>query len=407
MDYELKIIEEHKQERYLLLNNAGGMFHISALLYQILVRYKTSKDCEAIASEMNTLYNTIAFNRQFIDDTVVRTLHTASAAQSAAASGFDKYVYGKITIVREGRLTWAYRLLSAVFFQRILFPLLFLSASMLTILFFFNNHLLSFSTLWVRSADALSAGNLALLYSAFVLICLFHELGHAAASWHFGVKPREIGFGFYFVFPVFYTNVSDIWQLSAGKRNVVNIAGIYFQLLVNVLLILCYYQGGQPTFVFALIVSNTISIAASLIPFFRYDGYWLFSDYFQLANLRTRSGRLAMDALFAGPGKVGQVIRNVPVPLIGYALLNVVFWVCVYVQVIQMLSAGIQQFVAMWMNDRWSFAAVTWKEVLATGTTIVAVWLLVTHLIQLSKLITYEREKLSGRKKQPGGLYIA
>lgn len=77
---------------------------------------------------------------------------------------------------------------------------------------------------------------LLLLLSSFV-----HEIGHASACRHFGVKHGGIGFGLYLTFPVFYTDVSEIWKLKRTERIVVNMAGVYFQLILLIPFFLIYF----------------------------------------------------------------------------------------------------------------------------------------------------------------------
>jgi putative peptide zinc metalloprotease protein len=55
------------------------------------------------------------------------------------------------------------------------------------------------------------------------------------------MKAGSIGFGFYLLIPVFYADVSNAWSLSPGKRIIINIAGMYFQLLLSCLLVLIYF----------------------------------------------------------------------------------------------------------------------------------------------------------------------
>ena len=62
-----------------------------------------------------------------------------------------------------------------------------------------------------------------------VISIIFHELGHSSACRYYNAEHKEIGFGIYFIFPVFYSNVTDIWRLKPSQRIVVDLAGLYFQ----------------------------------------------------------------------------------------------------------------------------------------------------------------------------------
>ena len=131
-----------------------------------------------------------------------------------------------------------------------------------------------------------------IFYPIIILILLFHEIGHASAAYFFKVKPRVIGFGFYFIFPVFYTDVTEIWSLTRWQRIIVNLSGVFIQLLINVVFIFWIYS----TFDFDVIeiiryvmILNIASIYINIIPFIKFDGYWVYSDLFKLPNLSHQS----------------------------------------------------------------------------------------------------------------------
>lgn len=70
----------------------------------------------------------------------------------------------------------------------------------------------------------------------------FHELGHAAAAEYFGADHGGIGGGFYLFSPVYFADVTDIWKLKPKQRIVVNLAGIYFELIVcTIYLIIAFF----------------------------------------------------------------------------------------------------------------------------------------------------------------------
>ena len=78
----------------------------------------------------------------------------------------------------------------------------------------------------------LTAREFAILYLAVFLSGLWHELGHATACTRFGCPHGDIGFGLYFIFPAFYSDVTKAWRLQARERAIVDLGGIYFQSLV-------------------------------------------------------------------------------------------------------------------------------------------------------------------------------
>ena len=129
-----------------------------------------------------------------------------------------------------------------------------------------------------------------------ILILLFissfiHELGHASACKYLNINQDGIGVGLYLIFPVLYTNVSNIWNLSRNKRLLVNIAGVYFQFIFLIITIIIFIFTQNNLLKYLIHIIN-INILVTLNPFFRFDGYWIVSDILGVPNLRDRSKEL-------------------------------------------------------------------------------------------------------------------
>lgn len=134
---------------------------------------------------------------------------------------------------------------------------------------------------------------------ASLLIVLIHEFGHAVASMRYNVSPKEIGFGFYLYFPVFFTDVSMSWLASKKQRIVVDLAGFYFQIItMTVLLIITSFIDLSTEIIQIIILDNIFVIIYNLNPLFRFDGYWLFSDLCNIPNLRQKSISAIPEILF-------------------------------------------------------------------------------------------------------------
>jgi putative peptide zinc metalloprotease protein len=125
-----------------------------------------------------------------------------------------------------------------------------------------------------------------LLLSSFI-----HELGHASACRHFNIRHGGVGFGLYLTFPVFYTDVSETWKLKRKERMLVNIAGVYFQLIMLIPFFAVYFLTGSPVVKWFLLTVN-IGLLITLNPFFRFDGYWIVTDLLGVSNLRQKSREL-------------------------------------------------------------------------------------------------------------------
>ncbi|HEX3685735.1 MAG TPA: hypothetical protein VHU83_24605 [Bryobacteraceae bacterium] len=122
-----------------------------------------------------------------------------------------------------------------------------------------------------------------------VVLCLAsivaHELGHAAALRRFGAAPGRIGFGLYVLLPALFADVSLVWRLPRRQRYVVDLGGVYFQQIAFALFAGLALACGSSECLAVCYAIDTMSIVA-LNPIFRFDGYWLLTDWLGIGNLQ-------------------------------------------------------------------------------------------------------------------------
>ena len=130
---------------------------------------------------------------------------------------------------------------------------------------------------------------------AIVFLCLlFHEIGHASAALRFGADVRSIGIGVYWIIPVLYSDVTSAWRLPPLQRVIVDAAGIYFQCIAIVLMEvmqLIILDKVLSEILAICIVYNMLIVIINLNPVLRFDGYWIFADFFDIPNLRNQANR--------------------------------------------------------------------------------------------------------------------
>jgi putative peptide zinc metalloprotease protein len=143
-------------------------------------------------------------------------------------------------------------------------------------------------------------------YLLVFLSVLFHEFGHLSACQYFGCPHSEIRLGLYLVFPVFYANVTPAWRLERKARVVVDLGGMYFQLILTIPAFLLFLLTEDQVWLLLFLELDAM-ILFSLNPFLRFDGYWLCSDLLGVPNLRSRSQSL-MKILY------GRLTRQSMVP---------------------------------------------------------------------------------------------
>jgi putative peptide zinc metalloprotease protein len=143
-------------------------------------------------------------------------------------------------------------------------------------------------------------------YALSLASLLLHELGHAAACMRFGARPSHIGFTIYFVYPAFFSDVTDAWRLSRRQRLLVDAGGMYVQLVVGVVFLAIYSITHTPAVLAAVwMIGGTCVV--SLNPLFKFDGYWIVSDLLGVTNLsqqRRRTLRHCWERLRGRPSEL-------------------------------------------------------------------------------------------------------
>lgn len=306
MNFTLAKIKESSTERY-ILQTESKYFSINELLFEILSEYKTNSDYENISYSVNKKFqqNDLT-DKAFIKSSIDQVKKMIEISENNSLK--KTYIYNKFNIIKDNSGDRFYNILSFLFKEKAFF-LTFNFFLAITFIFFFINNLGATKSL-EHFQENLNWLDLILFYIVFLVIIFIHETGHAAASCSFGVKPKEIGFGLYFIFPVMYTNTTNVWKLDKTKRIIVNLGGIYFQLIINLGLILLYYFSSFQSHSLSLLIMNTTSIITSFNPFFRYDGYWIFSDYFQIQNLKEKSTKFIQE-LIIHPFKTFNNIKTI------------------------------------------------------------------------------------------------
>jgi putative peptide zinc metalloprotease protein len=162
---------------------------------------------------------------------------------------------------------------------------------------------------------------LVLFYAGMFL----HEIGHISACNHFNASPGGIGGGFYFIFPVLYADISNIWLLNKQKRVIVNLAGVFAELLfATVLLFLGHFQTDLGLIATAYLV--IVRAFFSLNPFLRGDGYWVLSDLTSTANLLNKANNKLIDVFY----RKSLSLKKRDWLLISYSIINTCLLVIIF-----------------------------------------------------------------------------
>ncbi len=265
----------------------GKIFYVGRLLFAILTTLRTTRDVTQTATLITERFQTTVSPeqlRQMVSDGLGK-LTASGAASSEAVPQPSRYIYARIRLL-DGATVDTVSQWFRFLFHPVLLSILAAVSFYITVLFIGDiarNDLFTVRITW-------QDGPVLLLMSYVFLIfaCFFHEFGHSSAATTYGIKAKEIGFGVYLIFPVLYTDISRIWLLKRNQRILVNLAGIYFQGLLNSLLYVLYQTNDSQLIgnvLISLFLTNTFLMLYSLNPYLRNDGYWIYSDYFDIPNL--------------------------------------------------------------------------------------------------------------------------
>jgi putative peptide zinc metalloprotease protein len=129
--------------------------------------------------------------------------------------------------------------------------------------------------------------DLLLVAGLTVISALFHECGHAAGCRYGGARPGRIGAGIYLVWPAFFTNVTDSYRLSRAGRLRTDLGGLYFNLIFMVVLAAIYAATSAEILLLVIAVTH-LEMLEQLLPFVRFDGYFILSDLVGVPDLFAR-----------------------------------------------------------------------------------------------------------------------
>ncbi len=140
----------------------------------------------------------------------------------------------------------------------------------------------------------LAPHNLMLLWILFPILKSLHELGHGFAVKAFGGEVHEMGVMLLVFTPVPYVDASSAWGFrEKWHRVVVGAAGMIVEVFLASLAFFVWLNV-EPGLV-RLLAYNTMLISgiSTLLfnanPLLRFDGYYIFSDFLEIPNLRSRA----------------------------------------------------------------------------------------------------------------------
>jgi CRP-like cAMP-binding protein len=125
-----------------------------------------------------------------------------------------------------------------------------------------------------------------------VLTSILHELGHAFATKAYGREVHSMGIGWNWIYPVAFTDTTDMWLDTRWHRLVVNVAGLYANFFVAGLCSLCILimpSHYMQAFLWLFALTTYIKGFTMLNPSQDVDGYFILMDIFEQPHLRHKA----------------------------------------------------------------------------------------------------------------------
>lgn len=276
----LHTAELHKEGKRCTLIHGNSAFAIGELLYQVIYEIQGKRGLKEVCTNIS---EQVGYeNKEELEALIEENLINLCDKIESKDGESSKYIYGQISLIKTDHILVFAQYLKHFFSPAFLVLITLCFAGAFSYHYNYLPTSVSFSDLTVPQIFG--------MYSIITCIVFFHELGHAAGALRYGIRPKEIGFGFYLIFPVLFTNITTIWALNKYKRVVINFAGILFQMLVHVFLVLGIVFIPQQADVFQMVIRvNFVLMIYSLTPFFRNDGYWIYCDLFDIPNMMQKA----------------------------------------------------------------------------------------------------------------------
>lgn len=147
-----------------------------------------------------------------------------------------------------------------------------------------------------QSAGVLAPKNLFYLYLCTVFIKLIHELGHGVMCKHFGGEVHTAGVMLMLFTPLPYVDATSSWSFrERWKRVAVDGAGMGAEFFVASVALFTWVSTSDPLVsrlaYNVMFIASVSTVLFNANPLLRFDGYYLFSDLFDLPNLYQRATR--------------------------------------------------------------------------------------------------------------------
>lgn len=276
-DYKTRIEKSiDGTEYYVLSFSSYKHLKVSRLAHEIIDCFRKPVDIYEVKEKLHakSIYLPDKEILEFIDEILIQN-KILKGIESNKTDGLNSRMWIRIPLFRSNKLKPLTKLLS-FFINKGVAITVTLTYTIILLLMFFN--------VYKHSMFELQMSNQMVVLLTSYLSIFFHEIGHIAASHKYKIDSGDFGIGFYLFFPVAFVDLTDAWSVDYKKRMVVDIAGMYFQIIYSIIIFIIYLITGKYSLLLSVQTIFMLTVM-NLIPTLKLDGYWFMSDYLRVSNI--------------------------------------------------------------------------------------------------------------------------
>lgn len=218
-----------------------------------------------------------------------------------------------------------------------------------------------------QSTSLTNPSNWGWVMLVYVLLKLWHELGHGVICKRFGGQVPEAGVMLLVLLPSPFVDASSAWSFaSKWQRMAVGAGGMLFELFAAAIASIVWLS--VPTGSLANELSFYVMFSASIAtvlfnanPLMKFDGYYMLSDWLEIPNLMQRSQQVLKNFFLKHVYRVEKVKPVSTLPgeravLVVYGVLSQVYRVVVFMSITLWLLGtwfGVGLILAVWSAAVW------------------------------------------------------
>lgn len=279
-DYDFRIeTNTGYPDQYMLSFNERQHIKVSEKAKRILDCFNGERSLDQIQVELNS--QGIEFQPEdimkFVDEVLVANSVLEGMAYDTRSKG-KSYMWFHLPIIESDKISWLFHMLKVLFNKYIGFLIL----DLIIICAVFSIYNIAIKGNRYQSTNSL------LLITLMYLSLVLHEFGHISAAYKYGIKVGRLGIGLYLFNPVLYVDMTNVWRLEYKKRIVVDLGGVFFQ-LITIIPITIIAIVTNNFFLYIINVTIIVMTMVNLVPFIKLDGYWVLCDYLEIDNIASNA----------------------------------------------------------------------------------------------------------------------